>query len=171
MRDEFLKILKEYKTARSQPLKKHPLAELITRTIPEHLLDLLEKPRLLKIEGSVGKGNWATCPWIAVFNTTITDTAQFGYYPVYLFREDMQGVYLSINQGVTDIRERYKEDPKEVLRIRAQDFRAQIGPTPGSSPRRLFTWQPLPPTSPPFTKLEIFLQKFTNLKACLLIQS
>lgn len=52
-------------------------------------------------------GNWAELPWIGIFNPQITKTAQSGYYIVYLFREDMQGVYLSLNQGVTEIRNKY----------------------------------------------------------------
>lgn len=49
-------------------------------------------------------GNWAQLPWIGIFNPKITKSAQSGYYLVYLFKEDMEGVYLSLNQGVTDIR-------------------------------------------------------------------
>lgn len=52
-------------------------------------------------------GNWAQLPWVGIFNPQITRSAQSGYYIVYLFREDMQGVYLSLNQGVTDIRNEY----------------------------------------------------------------
>ena len=47
-------------------------------------------------------GNWAQLPWIAIFNPKITKSAQSGYYIVYLFREDMKGVYISLNQGVTE---------------------------------------------------------------------
>ncbi|MBH0177824.1 MAG: DUF3578 domain-containing protein [Nitrospira sp.] len=46
----------------------------------------------------------------------------------------MTGVYLSLNQGVTDIRETHKENPKKVLQIRAADYRAQIGPLPAKFP-------------------------------------
>lgn len=48
---------------------------------------------------SVGKGNWANVPWIAVFDQNITTTAQKGFYIVYLFSEDYKKVYLSLNQG------------------------------------------------------------------------
>ncbi|HIE80022.1 MAG TPA: DUF3578 domain-containing protein [Nitrospinaceae bacterium] len=86
------------------------------------------------VQGSAGQGNWARCPWVAVFDILITETAQTGYFPFYLFREDMKGVYLSLNQGVTEIKQKYKENPKEVLKIKASDFRAQIGGLPNRFP-------------------------------------
>ncbi len=59
-------------------------------------------------KGSAGAGNWSATPWIAILDILITDTPQSGYYPVFLFRDDMSGFYLSLNQGVTDIRLKYK---------------------------------------------------------------
>ncbi len=47
-------------------------------------------------------GQWTHFPWIAIFDIDITTSAQRGFYPVYLFTEDMRGgVYLSLNQGWT----------------------------------------------------------------------
>lgn len=134
MRDSIEKVLKEYKTARTEPLTGHPLAQLITKSLPEDIAGFVKASSRYKIEGSAGKGNWAGCPWVSVFDISVTDSAQSGYYPVYLFREDMTGVYLSLNQGVTDIRETHKENPKKVLQIRAADYRAQIGPFPARFP-------------------------------------
>lgn len=37
----------------------------------------------------------------------ITSTAQRGYYPVYLFREDFTSLYLTLNQGITEVKNRY----------------------------------------------------------------
>src|SRR5262249_41432029 len=110
--------------------KGHGLAQIITKTLPEYITGLIGAPTRYKVEGSAGKGNWAGCPWISIFDISVTESAQSGYYPVYLFREDMTGVYLSLNQGVTDIRETYKENPKKALQIRAADYRAQIGALP-----------------------------------------
>lgn len=134
LRDSIERVLKEYKVARTEPLAGHPLGRVITRSLPEYITGLVKAPTRYKAEGSVGKGNWAVCPWISIFDISITESAQSGYYPVYLFREDMTGVYLSLNQGVTDIRETHKENPKKVLQIRAADYRAQIGPLPANFP-------------------------------------
>ena len=76
-------------------------------------------------DGSAGSGNRTNCPWAAIFDTRITNTAQRGFYPVYLFKEDGEGVYLSLNQGVTEIKENYKKKTKivEFLESRAKKFR------------------------------------------------
>jgi 5-methylcytosine-specific restriction enzyme A len=60
-----------------------------------------------KVEGSIGNGNLAKVPWVGVFNKIVTETAQEGYYIVLLFAEDMKSCTLSLNQGVTDIKEMY----------------------------------------------------------------
>lgn len=60
-----------------------------------------------KVEGSIGNGNMAKVPWVGVFNKSVTDTAQEGYYIVLLFAEDMKSCTLSLNQGVTEIKEMY----------------------------------------------------------------
>ena len=57
----------------------------------------------LRIKGSLGSGNWADIPWIAIFDTRETNTIQKGIYFVFLFRKDMSGVYLTFNQGVTEL--------------------------------------------------------------------
>lgn len=83
---------------------------------------------LLIAKGSVGQGTWARAPWVAVFNRLVTESAQKGFYPVYLFREDLAGVYLSLNQAMTEAKEQYRSEPKTALRARADNFRAMLGP-------------------------------------------
>jgi len=56
------------------------------------------------VKGSVGQGNWATVPWIALMDERLTETTQQGVYLVYLFRADMSGVYVTFNQGVTQLK-------------------------------------------------------------------
>jgi 5-methylcytosine-specific restriction enzyme A len=70
-------------------------------------------------------GRWTPTPWVAILDPTITTSPQNGYYPVYLFREDMSGLYLSLNQGVTDIQERYGSgnEARRVLRRTAEMYR------------------------------------------------
>ena len=136
LRQALERVLREYQLAVKHPLKGHPLAQLITKDIPQYLSSLIPHSGRYKIEGSVGKGNWARCPWVSAFDVQITESAQSGYYPVYLFRGNMTGVYLSLNQGVTDIRENYKENPKEVLRRHATDFRGKLGEIPDRFPER-----------------------------------
>lgn len=120
-------ILSEYLNARNEDFANHSTARLLQHDLPNALREVVENQEQYKFEGSAGKGNWAYCPWVAAFDVLITETAQSGYYLVYLFRQDMKGVYLSLNQGVTEVREKYRDHPKEVLKIRAGDFRAQLG--------------------------------------------
>ena len=135
LKDNIGKVLREYKSAQSEPFSGHALASFLRQDFPEHLRSLVDNPSRYKFRGSAGQSLWAKCPWVAVFDILITESAESGYYPVYLFREDMGGVYLSLNQGVTEIREKYKGNPKQVLKIRASDYRAQIGPPPKSFPK------------------------------------
>src|SRR5690606_1333485 len=66
----------------------------------------------------------------AIFDRLITTSAQKGYYPVYLFQEDLKGFYLSLNQGVTAVIENYKgKDKVGVLKARAENFRKKINVT------------------------------------------
>ncbi len=51
---------------------------------------------------SLGQGNWARIPWFAFLDSRETDSTQRGVYPVYLFRQDGSGVYLTLAQGVTE---------------------------------------------------------------------
>lgn len=59
-----------------------------------------------------------------------TDTTQDGYDIVYLVKEDYSGVYISLNQGVTTIRNVYGSDAKKALSARAGDFLARLGKVP-----------------------------------------
>lgn len=70
-------------------------------------------------------GNWTETPWISVFDRDITETATKGFYIVYLFRKDMNGVYLSLNQGTTHLQHKYKKNnPRskmEEIALKLQD--------------------------------------------------
>ncbi len=144
IRNSFELILTEYPVAKAQGFASHPLAELIRGEVPSTIRAKVEEPERYTFKGSAGQGNWAQAPWIAVFDVLITDTVQRGYYPVYLFREDFSGLYLSLNQGVTDIKQKYP-NPKEALKIKAADYRTQIG---GQSPRFSSVSINLHPSSP-----------------------
>lgn len=57
----------------------------------------------LRVRPSVGRGVWANVPWIALLDERETTSIQHGVYVVYLFREDMSGVYLTFIQGVNQL--------------------------------------------------------------------
>lgn len=130
LKDGLELILQNYLSARDKDFEGHPLGDFVRHKLPNEIEKIVGNTDRYKCTGSVGQGQWARCPWVAILDVFITETVQSGYYPVYLFREDMKGVYLSLNQGVTQVIEKYKTDAKEVLAIRATDFRAQLGKIP-----------------------------------------
>jgi len=67
--------------------------------LPGQIANVLGYSENYEIHGSSGVGNIAEIPWLGIFDTDITTSAQTGYYVVYLFNSDMSGVYLSLNQG------------------------------------------------------------------------
>jgi 5-methylcytosine-specific restriction protein A len=151
VREYFESVVNDYNEAYKQDITNHPLVKLITQIIPKAIFEIIvEKERYL-IKGSAGAGNWTNTPWVAIFDVLVTNTAQSGYYPVFLFRDDMSGFYLSLNQGVTEIKTKYKREAKQILKLKAEDFRAQLNFLPKnfdkqdiSLKRRGSTKSPLP---------------------------
>ena len=119
--------LEEYPLATQSEFSGNAVAEFIRKEVPGAIRAVLGANERYIIHGSPGQGNWARVPWAAVFDRFITESAQDGYYLVYLVREDFSGVYLSLNQGVTSIRKQYGADAKEALNVRASDYFARLG--------------------------------------------
>ncbi|MEA3313256.1 MAG: DUF3578 domain-containing protein [Caldisericota bacterium] len=134
LKEGFLKVLNEYQVASKEPIAKHPIATLLRKDIPEYLVSLLENPDEYKVEGSAGKGRWAKCPWVATIDINITTTPKRGYYIVYLFRENMNGIYLSLMQGAAEMKEMHEEHLEKVLKNRATTYINKIGGVPKMFP-------------------------------------
>ena len=83
-----------------------------------------------RVKASVGQGNWATVPWISRPRPPReTNTTQHGTYPVLLIPEDLSGVYLTLAQGVTQLkRDRGKAAAYAALSERAQTLRPRLAP-------------------------------------------
>ncbi len=84
----------------------------VEQDLPNALRDLLPEQSHYKIQGSCGAGNVTAAPWIATFDRRITESAQHGYYIVYLFSVDLKSIYLSLGIGVTSFRKYYGEGKK-----------------------------------------------------------
>lgn len=52
---------------------------------------------------SPGQGRWNHRPWGGIRNEEVSTSFENGFYVVYLFSTDRKGVYLSLNQGYTNI--------------------------------------------------------------------
>lgn len=102
LREVLNRILTEWPKATAEPFTNHPLAHAIRQELRDEVTSIIEEkyPNYI-VSGSAGAGNWANVPWLSILNPEITKSTQDGIYPVYLFRADGTGVYLSINQGTT----------------------------------------------------------------------
>lgn len=94
-------IMSQYLRAKQESFGGHPLGNYVRKIVPDELAKLPFIDARYIIEGSVGRGNWAKVPWIAILDQRMTTTVQKGIYIVYLFAENMESVYLTLNQGVT----------------------------------------------------------------------
>lgn len=83
--------------------KNHKMFKLINYTTTDALNEIVREYGLT-VRGSCGAGTWTNYPWIAIYNGNITTTIQRGVYIVYLFAEDMSRVYLTLNQGCTNLK-------------------------------------------------------------------
>ena len=87
----------------------------------------------LRSRFSGGQGNWARVPWVAVMDDRETSTTQRGIYIVYLLREDCSGVYVTLNQGVTEPQNRLGPAAgREWLKARARAVREVLTYSPSS---------------------------------------
>lgn len=120
--------LEEYPKAIERPFAGDAVADFIRKDVTETLSGVIGPNPRYVVNGSPGQGNWARAPWAAVYDRFITESAQDGYYVVYLVKEDFTGVYLSLNQGITSAKKQYGSEAKSALRVRASDFLARLGP-------------------------------------------
>ncbi|WP_410989791.1 McrB family protein [Bacillus cereus] len=117
LREGFLKIMKGYLDAKTEKFAGHKLGLTVRNDIATEIIRLpFINEKQYSVIGSVGKGNWATVPWIALMYRDITTSTQRGYYIVYLFSEDMQRLYLTIGQGVTETTKEEMQKIKEEIR-------------------------------------------------------
>jgi 5-methylcytosine-specific restriction protein B len=111
-----------------EPLTPHPIRETIEEDIPAAIREIVGNNDL-KIESSVGKGRWTAIPWIAVLDPRETEGIQEGVYAVYLLEPQEGRARLTLNQGVTELKEERGSDvARNVLESTAKDVRAAIHP-------------------------------------------
>ena len=103
---QLLKIKDEYKTLSRKIDSSNEIYKYFTNEIPNELNLILKRQDLI-IKGSIGKGYKTDHPWIAVLNKNITRSTQKGVYVVFLFKSDMSGFYLTLNQGITNFEQKF----------------------------------------------------------------
>lgn len=148
------KFIVEYESelmiARRDDDYKRPFGKIVRQDITS-LIRVRLPENTYKVKGSVGAGRWTDVPWIAVFDKRITTSAQKGVYIVYLLNKDTKELFLTLNQGATDVAQGGDSTGKlaftgiasasnskaaESLKNRAKNIRSEIGSFPelGSDP-------------------------------------
>jgi hypothetical protein len=104
IRGDLEQFMEMYPERRSRPFATDQELWSVVSSLQQRLKTLpsIAARPTLRVTWSVGQGNWARVPWVSFLDVRITDTTQRGVYGVFLFREDMSGVYLTFNQGVTE---------------------------------------------------------------------
>jgi 5-methylcytosine-specific restriction protein A len=98
--------------------------KIIKDVLPEFLVAAIgrtgRKASDYRVYGSVGQINFpfARIPWVAALRKRISTSTERGYYIVLLFREDMQGCVLSLNQGYTQYRHAFGTNSLATVKIR-----------------------------------------------------
>ena len=133
------KILNEYVAAKRQTFAGHPMGSFFRNEIPSYIYRTgIVDSRTHLITGSVGQGTWATVPWVCIFDRKITTTATKGVYIVYLLAKDGKTLYLTFNQGCTDIRNSHsKADTIKIMRQKAADIASRINARGFASDERI----------------------------------
>ena len=106
LRELFSEILNGWVSATHEAFANHPITRKLREDLVQVFRDSLKyRDENYQIKASAGAGNWANVPWLSILNTKITNSTQEGVYPVYLFRADGTGFYLSLGFGATKLKE------------------------------------------------------------------
>lgn len=82
-------------------------SKIITKELPELLVDRLNLSDEYKVYGSVGSGNWSEIPWIGILDKSITNSTTKGYYVVLLLDKNLQNIFLGLAVGWTQFEEEF----------------------------------------------------------------
>lgn len=128
MRKQFLQFMQDSPSAKGQAFANNPFGVFVRTEIPEALYDtgFVNRQKYL-ITASVGAGNWAMIPWVCIFDRSITTSATKGVYIVYLLSKDSKRLYLTFNQGCTDIRNQHsKRETIQIMHQKADEIRGFV---------------------------------------------
>ncbi|CAM3955142.1 hypothetical protein VA7868_04533 [Vibrio aerogenes CECT 7868] len=124
LKELFEEITQGWNQATKEQFTGHPLARTFRQDLEDQISQIASEynPSYI-VKASVGAGNWANVPWISILDPDITTTTQDGIYPVYLFKADGSGIYLSLIQGTTNPTKRLGKSAAEA---RAKDIKEML---------------------------------------------
>ena len=118
----------DYSAEKKKPMAGNALADFIRHGLPAafyHTGIVTEEG--YKVSGSAGVGAWSSIPWLCVFDRKITESATKGVYIVYLLSKDTNRLYLTLNQGCTDIRKTHnRRETVQVMQTEAEKIRKTV---------------------------------------------
>lgn len=102
--NNFQQILDSYLSAKREKFGTNNIISSSFQNLEKSIIPLINSfsPNSLVVNSSYGKGVWANVPWLSILDQARPATMQKGEYIVYLFKSDMSGFYLTLNQGVTE---------------------------------------------------------------------
>ena len=109
-------------------VKSDQLHQMIAQQLPTTVRGIVADETSYRVSGSAGQMNflWAETAWVAIFDRLITESAQRGYYIVYLFHPRGESVFLSLNQAVTEAHGKAGAGFQDQLRIFAAELQCHI---------------------------------------------
>lgn len=128
MKNEIDRFLNGFIEAKKEAFGGNAFGKFVRNDIPRAIFEtgLLDDKEYL-VSGSVGTGNWAMIPWVGIFYKKITTSATKGVYIVYLLSRDGKKLYLTFNQGCTDISEKHtRKETIEIIRSKATGTRVGV---------------------------------------------
>lgn len=129
MKNLFQNILDNYIDGTNKVNNDSKIYKILVNQIPKEISTILNRTRDLSVHGSMGKGNKTVFPWISILNKNITRTTQEGIYVVYLFKSDMTGFYLTLNQGITNFERKFGRDKYKYLDKVTEYFKSEFEDT------------------------------------------
>lgn len=126
----FRRVLSEYPVDQiGQGITDHETRTDIEERIPSEIRQILDDENLV-VKASAGKGRWTSIPWIAILDQRETNSIQKGIYAVYLFEPQEDRVSLTLNQGVTEIKDDLgTREARHHLKETARSVREKFDPT------------------------------------------
>ncbi|MEK2687749.1 MrcB family domain-containing protein [Bdellovibrio sp. GT3] len=94
---DIVKFLEAYKSKGHKISSEQAAFQLGVYELPQEVKSLCGVDSIsgdLAFEGSVGKGSWSRTPWVAIYDTRVTERASDGFYVALIFAESLDRVFL-----------------------------------------------------------------------------
>ena len=121
--------LRDFEEACKAPFREVPSLWAAVAALQAQLqsLSCVRSRPYIQVKWSLGKGNWAAVPWLALLNQNVTTTTQSGLYVVFLITQDLSTIYLALIEGMTDlVNELGQRSAAAALQERSEGYRAQV---------------------------------------------